>query len=135
MLFRQSCFLFCLFMLAGCGGSPDGPVRYHVSGNVTFDGKPVPTGQIYFETSHGPPGAAQITNGNYDTSSGKGVIGGMHSIVIQGYDGQGTNPGEMGKPLFKPFRQELDLPKKRSQQDFEIPASAAQGLVIENDPA
>jgi hypothetical protein len=58
--------LFALFAVAfaGCGSNPDeGPTRYQVSGQVTFDGKPVPTGSITFVTPSGPSGSAQITDG------------------------------------------------------------------------
>ena len=36
-----------LLLAAGCGEA--GPARYHVSGKVTFNGQPVPAGQIVFE--------------------------------------------------------------------------------------
>ncbi|MEZ6132790.1 MAG: hypothetical protein R3C59_29325 [Planctomycetaceae bacterium] len=121
--------------VSGCGGGDDGPDRFRVSGVVTFNGQPVPAGNIYFETTAGPAGGAQIVNGAYDTSDGKGVVGGPHNVVIEGYDGNGENPGEMGKPLFKPFRVTETFDKSDSTKDFEVPASAADGLVISNDPA
>ncbi len=124
-----------LFVTAGCGSSETGPDRFRVSGEVTFDGKPVPAGSIDFETANGPPGGAQIVNGKFDTNSGKGVVGGPHSVVIQGFDGNGANPGELGQPIFKPFRIEFDFPKEESTHQFEVPASAAEGLIISNDPA
>lgn len=127
----------CVLVSAGCGGADEkGPSRYRVSGTVKFDGKPIPSGTIYFETSAGPAGVAAISKGKYDTDKGKGVIGGPHKVLIEGYDGQAVNPGEkMGKPIFKPYRVEALLPKDDSKQDYNVPASAAEGLVIENDPA
>jgi hypothetical protein len=122
-------------LLAGCGSSESGPKRFHVTGQVNFDGKPVPMGTIYFETTTGPAGSAQITNGQFDTHTGKGVIGGKHQVLIQGYDGKAANPGEMGQPIFNPYRIEADLPQGDSTQTFEVPASAAKGLVITKDPA
>ena len=125
----------CALLVAGCGSSDPGPSRYRVSGNVTFNGQPVPTGTIYFETSQGPAGVASISNGKFDTKTGKGVVGGPHKVLIEGFDGQGANPGEPGKPIFKPFRIEASLPQSNTKQDYEVPASAADGLVIANDPA
>lgn len=124
-----------LVLSAGCGTKESGPTRYQVSGTVTFDGKPVPAGTIYLEPSSGPAGFAQIVDGKYDTRSGKGHSGGAHNVLIEGFDGRATNPGEMGKPIFKPYRVEADLPKSDSTQNFDIPASAAEGLIISNDPA
>lgn len=119
----------------GCGSGDTGPQRYQVSGKVTFKGQPVPVGSIYFETANGPSGGAQIINGSYDTSSGKGVVGGSHDVVIQGFDGAGTAPGELGTPIFKPFRVSEDFPKADTTKDFEVPASAAEGLDTSHDPA
>jgi hypothetical protein len=133
---RSSCLLVVLMCgIYGCGSADTGPERFQVSGTVNFNGQPVPAGTIYFETMDGPAGSAQISNGAYDTRDGKGVVGGPHVAVIQGFDGTGTNPGEMGKPLFNPQRIDVDLPKEDTTKDFDIPASAAEGLVIPNDPA
>ena len=57
--------------LVGCGGAVEsGPPRFRLSGKVTFDGKPVPAGTIYFEPATGPAGSAQIKDGQYDTANG-----------------------------------------------------------------
>jgi len=131
MLLVAGCLAAC-----GCGGGAEpGPARFRLSGKVTFDGKPVPVGTIYFEPESGPAGNAQIKDGQYDTANGKGIVGGAHTVMIEGYDGHGANPGEMGKPIFKPFRAKQDLPASDGTKDFEIPASQAKGLVISNDPA
>jgi hypothetical protein len=122
-----------LVALAGCGSAESGPQRYHVSGNVTYDGKPVPKGFITFspDTSkgnEGPGSGAPIENGTYDTSGGKGTVGGPHRVRIVGYDGvPTTEQGEElpdGKPLFPPYETTVDLPKEQNHRhDFEIPAS------------
>jgi hypothetical protein len=127
----------CALLSAGCGSSDHAaaPSRYRVSGKVTFNGQPVPAGTIYFETSQGPAGFAVISKGKFDTKKGKGVIGGPHKVLIEGFDGQGANPGEPGTPLFRPYRIQADLPQTDATQDYDVPASAADGLVIANDPA
>src|SRR5205807_6772258 len=70
----------------GCGGSRG----VEVSGEVTFDGKPVPAGRIYFNPdvtkgNDGPQGYAEIHDGKFDTSKGgKGACGGPTVVVISG---------------------------------------------------
>lgn len=133
---RNAAILVILALfVAGCGAKESGPKRYRISGDVTFSGKPVPAGTIYFETTSGPAGSAQIRNGSYDTKSGRGVVGGPHTAIIEGFDGKGANPGEPGRPIFKPQRIDADLPKADTTKNFDIPASAAEGMILSNDPA
>jgi len=76
--------------ITGCGSATDGPKRFDVSGNVTFDGKPVEYGSIIFtpdttKQNSGPQGMAKIRDGKYDTSNeGRGVVGGPHHVIITG---------------------------------------------------
>jgi hypothetical protein len=133
--------LMCSSWLIGCGaGADDGPARFRVSGKVTFNGKPVAAGTIYFEPhaekgNRGPAGSAQIKNGQYDTNNGKGVVGGPHLIMIDGYDGNATADAPFGKPIFVPHTVEEDLPKSDTTKDIDVPASAAEGLVTNPEPA
>lgn len=126
--------LACL-ALAGCGGGTSGPTRYHLSGMVTFDGKPVPAGTIYFEPASGPAGSAQIKNGHYDTRSGTGVVSGQHRVLIEGFDGNPSSGGGYGKPIFRPFRTDENVPSSNGTKNFEVPKMLAEGLVVEDDPA
>lgn len=120
-----------LIVLSGCGGgSDDGPQRFEVSGTVLFDGKPVPSGTIYFQPADGKPGPqgfAAIVNGAYDTSRGKGTVGGSHRARIEGVD-------ETGKPIFVPHFEDVDLPESSFTKSFEIPASAANNLQTDAEP-
>ncbi len=57
--------------IAGCGAGNE-PKTYHVSGTVTFAGKPVPVGTILFvpdagKANRGPTGYAVIREGKFDT--------------------------------------------------------------------
>lgn len=120
--------LLAFSTLLGCGGS-DGPRRYTVEGTVTFDGKPVPAGDIAFEPdtskgNQGPAGYADIKNGRYVTSSGKGAVGGPHIVRINGSDGNATPEQPYGGFLFEPYTVELDLPKENTTHDFVVPAAA-----------
>jgi hypothetical protein len=112
----------------GCGG--DGVDRYDVSGVVTFDGNPVPLGQIMFQPdtgkgNRGPAGVAKIENGHFDTSkSDKGTVGGPHVVIISGFDGKDINEAEerpAGSPLFPDYRTTVDLPKEDTTLQFDVP--------------
>lgn len=110
-------------LLVGCGGER----TYNISGMVTFQGKPVPAGQIVFEpdSSAGNKGAAafaKIKDGHYDTSSeGRGTVGGPHLVRIHGRDGIPRGELLNGLPLFRDYQTKVELPKKSGEQNFEVP--------------
>ncbi len=60
-LFRFSCLLSTVTMLAGCSNT--GPDTYPVSGRVTCQGKPVTTGSVSFVPLEGPMAGASINAG------------------------------------------------------------------------
>ncbi len=76
-------------LVAPSCGNPGG-ARYHVTGKVTFDGKPIPIGKIYFHSNvprgnAGPPAFAEIQEGVYDTrTGGSGVREGQSSLPSKG---------------------------------------------------
>jgi hypothetical protein len=121
----------CL-LLAGCG--KENTSVYDVSGTVTFNGRPVPSGRIYFNpdftrNNDGPQGFADIKHGTFDTrQGGRKVISGPVIARVEGFDGPEGNPRAVGNPLFLPYEIKLDLPKEASVQALEVPASAAVGL-------
>jgi hypothetical protein len=118
------------FCITGCGG---GPKLYRVSGNVTFAGKPIPEGKIYFtpdgaKENSGAPGFANIKDGKYDTSGagGQGHGGGPMAVRIEGSSGIGSADDAVSvPPLFQPYETTADLPKSSTTKDFDVPASAA----------
>jgi hypothetical protein len=122
-------FLVGIVVLAptGCGSS-SGPQRYDLSGNVTWNGQPVAAGAITFEPLDMPDrlgdGFAHIRNGQFDTSvDGRGHFGGPHKVIITGSSGtliDPRNPDSGTRPLFTPYETTVDLPKKRSTQDFTV---------------
>jgi hypothetical protein len=122
--------------ICGCSGE----VGYHASGKVTFDGKPIPVGKIYFvpDTGKGNSGAtgfADIKDGAYDTASatGKKHIGGPMIVKIEGFDPAAKGPespddtsGEVTiKSLFPTYETPAELAKSGGTKDFDVPASAA----------
>lgn len=111
----------CL-LLASCGGPRD----YHVAGTIQYQGATLPAGQIFFDPDYtrgndGPSGFAMVKAGKFDTrQQGRGVIGGLYKIRIEGFDGQPGNELPLGKPIFK-LEVSRDLPKADSTLELELP--------------
>ena len=135
---------WCTAVLAAVGAAackPSGPVRYRLDGAVTFAGKPVPMGKIYFDPV-GQPGApngfTDIVDGRYDTDKvGKGVAGGKTSVRIQGHSKEGADAiSGYGPPLFQEYTTTVELPPADSTMDFDVPPDAAKGVkkIVPLDP-
>ncbi len=144
MLMKTALVVILACGLMGCGGGSDEPVRFQSSGAVTFDGKPIPAGDIFFmpdgsKDNKGAPGFAKIVDGKYDTSAegGKGHVGGPMIVKIEGQDpaAQGkenskdTSGEEVIKSLFPPYETTADLPKEDGTKDFAVPAEAANKVI------
>jgi hypothetical protein len=117
-----------VFLALAAAGCEQGPRRYNVAGTVTYDGRPLPAGMIYFDPdvskkNDGPQGYAFIKDGKFDTAETKsGPVGGPHVARIEGFDGK---PGEelpMGRPIFTDFSQPVDLPREDATLAFDVPA-------------
>lgn len=113
--------------VSGCGRG-DGS-RFHLSGNVTYGGQPIPTGSVTFipdgsQGNSGPAVSTPIENGRFDTrSSGAGHVGGPHIVKITALDG--TSDDEFfpkGLPMFPDYEMPLDLPKQNETRDLEVPS-------------
>ncbi len=86
------CFAAWLVVaLMGCGGSTTGPKRSVTSGTVSFDGKPVATGQIRFLPLDGPPSQAPVTKGVYLVDYKGGVPVGHVRVEIDSYEASGRD--------------------------------------------
>lgn len=135
---------FVVVCLVGCGGSR-GPTLYRLTGEVLFDGKPVPYGRIEFEPdttrgNSGGMGYAEVVDGKYDTSGsgGRGVVGGPHVVRVSGFaarpvvaspssDGtqdENAPPAEQPEQLFASFVQSHDLPKQNGSLNIDVPVEA-----------
>lgn len=126
-------------LLAGCGD--DAGETFHLSGNITFDGKPIPAGRIMFtpdssKDNKGAVGYSSIKDGKFDTKweGGKPRAAGPMVIRIEGMEPDGeakADPEDPSaevvplKPMFSPYEIRTDLPSEDTAQDFEVPASAA----------
>jgi hypothetical protein len=116
-------FLAAAVALAGCGGDEK---RYDVTGTVTFDGKPVPKGLIFFDPDPargggGSQGFANIWDGKYTTADkGKGVRGGAYIVRISGFDGKEAPEAPFGTFLFPEHQEAKELPKANTTLDFAL---------------
>jgi hypothetical protein len=114
-----------LVALAGCGAGEE--KLYRVSGTVTYNGKPVAKGLIFFDPdgtkgTAGAQGFANILNGRYDTvEMGKGVRGGAYVVRVNGFDGKEANEAPFGQPLFLEYTGSAELPKEDSTYDLNVP--------------
>jgi hypothetical protein len=123
-------------MLAGCG---DGTQRVRVSGQVTFQGKPVKYGNLVFEPdqsrgNRGPQGYARISDGMYDTNNaGTGPCPGPQVVYIEGYPELDGGAPRKSRLVFK-HRTTADLSGKTATVDFDVPASAAYRETVSDLP-
>jgi hypothetical protein len=115
--------LLVLGLVLGCSDSD--VKRYRVSGTVTFDGKPIPYGDVLItpddaKKNAGAQGIAIIRDGKYDTSGsgGKGYGGGPAVIRVTGFGGEG------GKLLCE-YEFHVDLPQGDATKDLDVPATGA----------
>lgn len=106
-----------------------GTPRYDLSGNVTFEDQPVPSGAISFDPVEGGIGGgfAEIRDGRFDTATdGRGHLGGEHRVRISGNTGQliGDDPDLTTlDELFPPYETTVELPIRSTSMDFEIPTA------------
>ena len=74
--------LFCLMLLAGCGGDSR---RRAIDGAVTLDGAPLAKGYISFRPEIGSPGptaGSEVVDGKYSISTEGGTFVGKFRVEI-----------------------------------------------------
>lgn len=108
-------------LLVGLIGCAKGPKRHDISGKVTYDGKPVFYGTIYFEPTAGntgPQGAGEIHEGAYRTNRDYGSVPGPHVVRITGWTGSPAG----APPAFANYETRVDLPdEEKKDLDFDVP--------------
>jgi hypothetical protein len=130
-LLSSSLPVLAAFLVAFCSCSEKPSGRVDVWGTVQFKNQPVPAGLIVMNPdlskgNDGPQGMAEIRNGRFDTRQlDKGAPSGPVIFMIDGFDGVAQGESPTGKPLFLGYKVQLDLPKQPSEQNIDVPASAA----------
>jgi hypothetical protein len=122
--FIAACLLLSLMLLTGCGEQEK---IYDVSGTVTYNGKPVAKGLIFFDPdaskgTGGGQGFANIVDGKYNTAEmGQGVRGGAYHVRVNGFDGKEANDAPFGQALFPEYTGTTELPQANSTYDLDVP--------------
>lgn len=116
-------WLALMLILAGCGGG--GVPRHPVSGTVTYNGKPVVYGTIFFDPdttkgTDGPQGSAEIRQGRYQTEPDKSPMAGAHVVRIIAWQ---TTPeaGMLGAPVISNYSTSVEVPVGGKALDFVVP--------------
>lgn len=123
--------LFWFFGWPGSNSSPTLPNSVHLSGTVSFQGRPIPLGLIVFEPDAslgggGAQGFASIQNGSFDTRKpgGQAVAIGPCMIRITGGDGVGIDAfTPFGNLMFEEYLLKLAIDGETGPLKVEIPAS------------
>ncbi len=104
--------LMTILWLAILGCSAEVPT-FPVEGMVTFKGKAIPKGEIYFDPDisiKGPQGRALISEGKFSTKDiNSGIVSGKYIIRIHGFDGKPREEAPMGKALFFAYELPMEL--------------------------
>ncbi|MBU4273365.1 MAG: hypothetical protein KKA28_16015 [Planctomycetes bacterium] len=129
-----------LALAGGCGGD-SGPPRAVVSGTITYQGKPVETGEIRFiptKGSKGPMSFAPIIDGKYRVAVRGGAVVGAARVEIFGYrpdpnykvppvDQEG--PGIGGPRRVEPPKTQFLPAKYNSQSELETTIEGGSGEI------
>ena len=104
--------LMTILWLAILGCRSEVPT-FPVEGMVTFKGKALPKGEIYFDPDisiKGPQGRALINEGKFSTKDlNSGIVAGKYIIRIHGFDGKPREEAPMGKALFPTYELPMEL--------------------------
>jgi hypothetical protein len=110
--YRKRLFVMATLWLAILGCSAE-VTTFPVEGMVTFKGKAIPKGEIYFDPDisiKGPQGRALISEGKFSTKDiNSGIVPGKYIIRIHGFDGKPREEAPMGKALFFAYELPMEL--------------------------
>jgi hypothetical protein len=101
-----------LVVVGGCGSS--GPDRVAVSGSVTYQGKPLPDGTVYFVPTGkaGAAGCVAIQDGQYSAKKQDSLLAGDYKVQIEAFR-ERTLPAQAGAgPGMKATKREQYIPAK-----------------------
>ncbi|HWL07376.1 MAG TPA: hypothetical protein VNQ76_03080 [Planctomicrobium sp.] len=119
---------------SGCSRN-DGFERLVLTGEVTHNGRPVPSGSIWFEPDasvgkYAPTGYAMIQNGKFQTALDSSPIQGVHTIRINGFSEQVDSSSQQAKHeeekrelLFPEYETIVELRSDHRTLIFSIPGA------------
>jgi len=124
---RSNAVVLLFMAVSGCGG--DGLERYRVTGEVTYKGKPVEAGMIFFEPAESagavaPTSYLAIKDGRYDAGS-EGPTKGKYRVTVGGIDRANEKKDSEGMvhtpSLFPDHKFEVEIPPPNNELNIEIP--------------
>lgn len=123
--FLAASLLAALAATVGCSGDA-GPRRHAVRGTVTFQGKPVPSGEVTFEPdaragNKGPASWGEIRSGKYSIGRAKGHLGGAYIIRVTGFGAETfeTADGPAPVTLVEGYVERCELPRGDAVRDID----------------
>lgn len=126
------CLLLCGVVLAGgCGEKPLDRIR--IRGTVTYQGKPVENGAIFFEPTESvgkiaPTVYLPVRDGKFDAED-NGPIKGKYRVTVGGMDRSKETKDDDGitntPQLFPDYKFEVDIPPPDNKLDVQVPETSA----------
>lgn len=126
-------------IVSGCGRN--GPERVRISGNITFHGEPVKTGEIRFLPTKGTEGSAEgtlVTDGQYVANGRGGVPVGTYAVRIVAWHDRAPSrdvalPGVLAeKKSSESSRKQLLPAKYKSQSQLEITLAPGSRNIVQD---
>jgi hypothetical protein len=133
LLYRALAAALVVGMVSGGGCRDDGLTRHRIRGTVTYQGRPVRSGAIFFEPTASvgqlaPTVYLPIRDGQYDTGS-QGPVAGKYQVIVGGFDESKKRVDSDGvthtELLFPNYILEIEVPVPGGRLDIEVPASKA----------
>jgi hypothetical protein len=118
-------------LLAGCGGGDGEVPAVPAAGTVTYQGKPVEKGTVYFLPEKGHPATGAIEGGKFTLTTykeGDGAIPGKHGVGVAVTEAVPTKDGDTAEKYVVP--QKYADPGS-SKISVDIPAGGKTDIVID----
>lgn len=120
-----------LAVLSGCGGGGGELPTVPAAGTVTYQGKPVDKGTVYFLPEKGRPATGQIEAGKFTLSTykdGDGAVVGKHRVGVSVTEEVKTKDGDTTAKYLIPQKY---ADAESSKLNADIPAGGKTDIVID----
>ncbi|MDO5552223.1 MAG: hypothetical protein Q4G68_00550 [Planctomycetia bacterium] len=128
--FERTGYCLLLVVLLTCIGCNSKAKQYSFSGNVTYNGTPVPYGSVVFtpDSSRGTVGTqvvAAIEDGRYSLTAVNGLVAGYYSVEVSGlHNMREGDSGPVADTLFENQRESVEVQPDALTRDFNIEGTA-----------